>query len=93
LLLLLSTDRSIPTLLYQRSAPFCTVLHSYTNSLEDDEDSSIREVTAVSVPGGRSRLDVTLAKAGNWVLLEGVDASITRTATITDAEVRAAILL
>ena len=30
---------------------------------------------------------MTLAKAGNWVLLEGVDASITRTATITDAEV------
>jgi hypothetical protein len=72
-----------------RSALFCTVLHSciIMNSLEDDEDSSIREVTAVSVPGGRSRLDVTLAKAGNWVLLEGVDASITRTATITDAEV------
>eukprot|EP00611_Tribonema_gayanum_P025099 TRINITY_DN5655_c0_g1_i1.p1 TRINITY_DN5655_c0_g1~~TRINITY_DN5655_c0_g1_i1.p1 ORF type:complete len:740 (+),score=311.79 TRINITY_DN5655_c0_g1_i1:425-2644(+) len=57
-----------------------------TYSLEDDEDSAVREVTAVSVPGGRHRLDVTLAKAGNWVLLEGVDANITRTATITDAE-------
>lgn len=31
-------------------------------------------------------MDINMAKAGNWVLLEGVDASIHKTATITDAE-------
>lgn len=31
-------------------------------------------------------MDINLAKAGNWVLLEGVDASIHKTATICDAE-------
>lgn len=34
----------------------------------------------------RTVLDINLAKAGNWVLLEGVDASIHKTATICDAE-------
>lgn len=31
-------------------------------------------------------MDINMAKAGNWVLLEGVDASIHKTATICDAE-------
>lgn len=35
---------------------------------------------------GRTVMDINLAKAGNWVLLEGVDASIHKTATICDAE-------
>lgn len=34
----------------------------------------------------RTVMDINLAKAGNWVLLEGVDASIHKTATICDAE-------
>lgn len=33
----------------------------------------------------RTVMDINLAKAGNWVLLEGVDASIHKTATICDA--------
>lgn len=35
---------------------------------------------------GRTVMDINMAKAGNWVLLEGVDASIHKTATICDAE-------
>lgn len=31
-------------------------------------------------------MDINIAKAGNWVLLEGVDASIHKTATICEAE-------
>lgn len=31
-------------------------------------------------------MDINMAKAGNWVLLEGVDSSIHKTATICDAE-------
>lgn len=34
----------------------------------------------------RTVMDINMAKAGNWVLLEGVDASINKTATICDAE-------
>lgn len=34
----------------------------------------------------RTVMDINMAKAGNWVLLEGVDASIHKTATICDAE-------
>ncbi|CAN0499990.1 unnamed protein product, partial [Discosporangium mesarthrocarpum] len=31
-------------------------------------------------------IDINMAKAGNWILLEGVDASINKTATICDVE-------
>ncbi|CAM9258148.1 unnamed protein product [Phaeothamnion confervicola] len=54
-------------------------------SAEDEEDMALQEVTAVSIAQGRYCIDVNMAKAGNWVLLEGVDASITKTATVTDA--------
>lgn len=54
-------------------------------SPDDDEDMAMATVEAVSIPRGRSRTDVTMAKAGNWVLLDGVDANISKTATITSA--------
>lgn len=54
-------------------------------SPEDDEDMALATVEAVSIPRGRTRTDVTMAKAGNWVLIDGVDANISKTATITGA--------
>mmetsp|Transcript_28010 Transcript_28010/g.39380 ORF Transcript_28010/g.39380 Transcript_28010/m.39380 type:complete len:1043 (-) Transcript_28010:186-3314(-) len=54
-------------------------------SPDDDEDMAVATVSAVSIPRGRSRTEVTMAKAGNWVLLEGVDSNISKTATITAA--------
>lgn len=54
-------------------------------SLDDDEDMDIREVESVSLSQARYRLDVSRAGAGNWVMLEGVDAAINKTATITEA--------
>jgi U5 small nuclear ribonucleoprotein component len=54
---------------------------------DDDEDMAIVEVTGISVSVGRFFLEVDSAVAGNWVLLEGVDAPIKKTATITDLEV------
>lgn len=54
-------------------------------SPEDDEDMAMATVEAISIPRGRTRTDVTMAKAGNWILLEGVDANISKTATITSA--------
>ena len=52
---------------------------------EDDEDMSREDVEGVSIAQGRYRINVSQLPAGNWVMLEGVDASIIRTATITDA--------
>jgi U5 small nuclear ribonucleoprotein component len=49
---------------------------------EDDEDMAVATIEAVSIPRGRSLTNVTLATAGNWVLLQGVDATIAKTATI-----------
>jgi len=52
-------------------------------SPEDDEDMAVATIAAVSIPRGRSRTEVTRATAGNWVLLDGVDATISKTATLT----------
>jgi 116 kDa U5 small nuclear ribonucleoprotein component len=51
-------------------------------SPQDDEDAAPATVTAVAIPRGRGQTQVSLAKAGNWVLLQGVDANIAKTATI-----------
>lgn len=51
-------------------------------SPEDSEDVAPATVEGVAVPRGRSRTNTTILKAGNWVLLEGVDANISKTATI-----------
>jgi U5 small nuclear ribonucleoprotein component len=49
---------------------------------DDDEDMAMATVEAVAIPRGRTQLGVTLATAGNWVLLKGIDATIAKTATI-----------
>ena len=40
-------------------------------------------VAAISIPRGRFRTEVSMAKAGNWVLLHGIDRTIAKTATVT----------
>ena len=52
-------------------------------SPDDDEDVAYAVVKSVSIPRGRYKTEVNVAKAGNWVLIDGVDASIVKTATIT----------
>jgi hypothetical protein len=49
---------------------------------EDEEDSAVATVSAVWVYQARYRIPLTKAPAGNWVLLEGLDATITKTATL-----------
>jgi U5 small nuclear ribonucleoprotein component len=49
---------------------------------DDDEDCAVATVETVSIPRGRTTTPVTLATAGNWVFLSGVDATIAKTATI-----------
>eukprot|EP00644_Phytophthora_capsici_P002848 jgi/Phyca11/510248/fgenesh2_kg.PHYCAscaffold_55_\ len=55
-------------------------------SAEDDEDMCTRTIESVCIAQGRYKIQVNRIPAGNWVLLEGVDASITKSATITDAD-------
>jgi U5 small nuclear ribonucleoprotein component len=52
---------------------------------DDDEDMAFATVSNVWIPRGRSRTEVMMARAGNWVLLGGVDADIVKTATIVGA--------
>eukprot|EP00804_Cyclotella_cryptica_P011169 CCRYP_007706-RC/>CCRYP_007706-RC protein AED:0.21 eAED:0.21 QI:227/1/1/1/1/1/5/189/803 len=54
-------------------------------SPDDDEDMAFATVSSVWIPRGRSRTEVMMARAGNWVLLGGVDSDIVKTATIIGA--------
>ena len=51
-------------------------------SPDDEEDMAVKEVTKLWVYQARYRIPVTEAPAGSWVLIEGVDASIIKTATV-----------
>ncbi|KAG7401355.1 U5 small nuclear ribonucleoprotein component [Phytophthora boehmeriae] len=57
-----------------------------TYSTDDDEDMCTRTIEGVCIAQGRYKIQVNRIPAGNWVLLEGLDASITKSATITDAD-------
>jgi U5 small nuclear ribonucleoprotein component len=52
-------------------------------SLEDEEDMSERTVSKIWIYQGRYRVEVNRVTAGNWALFEGVEAGITKTATMT----------
>jgi U5 small nuclear ribonucleoprotein component len=52
-------------------------------SVDDEEDMAVQEVTKVMLHQARYTLEVQQVSAGSWVLLEGVDTSILKTATIT----------
>uniref|UniRef100_A0A061R8M5 SNU114 homolog n=1 Tax=Tetraselmis sp. GSL018 TaxID=582737 RepID=A0A061R8M5_9CHLO len=51
-------------------------------SPEDEEDSSVAEVASISVLQSRYRIPVSKATAGNLVLIEGIDGTIFKTATV-----------
>ncbi|KAL3318092.1 U5 small nuclear ribonucleoprotein component [Cichlidogyrus casuarinus] len=53
-------------------------------SLEDQEDSRPATVGRLWVSQARYRIEVSRVSAGNWVLIEGVDQSVVKTATIVD---------
>jgi U5 small nuclear ribonucleoprotein component len=52
-------------------------------SLEDEEDSSIREITRIWILQGRYRVEVNRVQAGNLALFEGMDDGVVKTATVT----------
>ncbi|KAI7728558.1 hypothetical protein M8C21_001076, partial [Ambrosia artemisiifolia] len=55
-------------------------------SPDDEEDMTVKEVTKLWVYQARYRIPINKAPPGSWVLIEGVDASIMKTATLCDAE-------
>lgn len=55
-------------------------------SPEDEEDMTVKEVTKLWVYQARYRVPISKAPAGSWVLIEGVDASIMKTATLCNVD-------
>jgi len=55
-------------------------------SLEDEEDMTVKEVTRLWIMEARYRLELSSMGPGNWVLIEGIDASIMKTATVTSSD-------
>lgn len=55
-------------------------------SPDDEEDMTVKEVTKLWVYQARYRIPITKAPPGSWVLIEGVDASIMKTATLCNSE-------
>ena len=55
-------------------------------SLDDDEDMAIKDVGRLWVAEGRYHVEITGVTAGNWVLIEDIDQSIIKTATVAARE-------
>lgn len=53
-------------------------------SLQDEEDSRFGQVGRLWISEARYKVEVNRVPAGNWVLIEGIDQPIVKTATITD---------
>jgi U5 small nuclear ribonucleoprotein component len=53
---------------------------------EDEEDMTIRNIKNIWIYQGRYRVEVNKVPAGNWVLIEGIDQFINKSATIIDFE-------
>jgi U5 small nuclear ribonucleoprotein component len=51
-------------------------------SPDDEEDSVVKNVTNMWIYEARYRIPIKEARAGAWVLIEGIDQSITTTATL-----------
>ncbi len=60
------------------------VLGEHYSERDDLEDMAAATVESVAIGQGRYQLEVDCAPAGCWVMLRGVDGSITHTATICD---------
>ncbi|XP_031423145.1 116 kDa U5 small nuclear ribonucleoprotein component [Clupea harengus] len=53
-------------------------------SLEDEEDSQVCTVGRLWISVARYQIEVNRVPAGNWILIEGCDQPIVKTATITE---------
>lgn len=55
-------------------------------SLLDEEDSRVLQVGRLWIYEARYKIELNRVPAGNWVLIEGIDQCIVKTATITEAQ-------
>lgn len=55
-------------------------------SPDDEEDMTVKEVTKLWIYQARYRIPIAKAPPGTWVLIEGVDASIMKTATLCNVD-------
>ena len=57
-------------------------------TLEEEEDVVVAKAAKLWIlqAGGRFKISVREAVAGNWIAIEGIDASITKTATVTSVD-------
>ncbi|KAK8303904.1 hypothetical protein V6Z12_D04G183400 [Gossypium hirsutum] len=55
-------------------------------SPDDEEDMTLKEVTKLWIYQARYRIPISSAPPGSWVLIEGVDASIMKTATLCNMD-------
>ncbi|CAD8208930.1 unnamed protein product [Paramecium octaurelia] len=53
-------------------------------NIDDEEDMAIRNIKNIYIYQGRYRVEVNKVPAGNWVLIEGIDQFISKSATITE---------
>lgn len=56
-------------------------------SLLDEEDSRILQIGRLWIYEARYKVELNRVPAGNWVLIEGIDQSIVKTCTITEAHI------
>lgn len=54
--------------------------------MEDEEDMSIKTVKNLWIFEGSYRVEVNKVMAGNWVLIEGIEQSISKSATIINSK-------
>ena len=57
-------------------------------TLDDEEDMAIKNITNLWIHNGRYKVECDKVTAGNWVLIEGIDQSISKTATLTSNKVK-----
>jgi len=55
-------------------------------TLDDEEDMCVKDVIGLYLPLARDKLPVREVIAGNWVLIEGIEQPILKTATVVSAD-------
>jgi U5 small nuclear ribonucleoprotein component len=56
-------------------------------TIEDEEDMVVKTVSKLWIlqAGGRYKIEVDMMTAGNWICIDGIDQSISKTATLVSA--------
>lgn len=51
-------------------------------TVEEEEDMIVKTIGKLWIMQGRYKIDVDMMTAGNWIMIEGIDQSISKTATV-----------